>query len=168
MNTDVMTKIEKAHLRTDLTNFKVGDTVEVDNVIREGEKKRIQKFRGLVIAIGGSGTRKMFTVRKISYGIGVEKIFPLNSPNVAAVTVLKYGKTRRSKLYYLRQRIGKLALKVKPGEPAPVIEHAEEAMPEEVEPELATVEPDKTIKPVEGTDSEGDSKDQVTPKETTE
>ncbi len=134
MNTEILNKVEKNYIRKDLPNFKVGDIVEVDVIIREGDKKRIQKFKGLVISISGSGTKKMFTVRKISYGVGVEKIFPLNSTNIAGITVIKNGKGRRSKLYYLRQRVGKLALKVKPGKPAPVIEHEEEAQSEEVEP----------------------------------
>lgn len=127
MNTHLIGKIENANIRKDLANFKVGDTIAVETIIREGDKQRTQTFKGLVISIKGSGTRKMFTVRKISYGVGVEKVFPLNSPNISKIEVLKSGKVRRSKLYYLRERVGKLALKVKPGQPAPVIEHEEES-----------------------------------------
>ncbi len=131
MNTQLIQKIENKHIRTDLPNFKVGDTVTVSTIIREGEKQRIQKFSGLVISIKGSGTRKMFVVRKISYGVGVEKNFPLYSPNIEGITVDKHGSARRAKLYYLRDRVGKLALKVKPGQPAPVIEHADLAQPDD-------------------------------------
>ncbi len=111
----------------------VGDTVEVDTVIRDGDKKRIQKFKGIVISIDGAGISKTFTVRKISYGVGVEKILPLYSPNVKDIKVLKHGNVRRSKLYYLRQRIGKAALYVKPGKPV-----VEDKQIEQVESELTT------------------------------
>jgi len=92
-------------------NITVGDIVEVSTIIKEKGKERIQAFRGIVIAIRGSGTGKMFTVRKISYGIGVEKIFPFYSPAVSKIKIIKEGKVKRSKLYYLRQRVGKKALK---------------------------------------------------------
>jgi large subunit ribosomal protein L19 len=132
MNTSLLTKVEQANSKSKLPNVAVGDTVEVSTIIREGDKQRIQKFKGLVIAIKGSGTKKMFTVRKISYGIGVEKIFPFHSPNVGAIAIIKHGNVRRSKLYYMRDRIGRLAMKVRAGEPVVVVENAnaEEAMPE--------------------------------------
>ena len=132
MNTSLLTKVEQANSKSKLPNFVVGDTVEVSTIIREGDKQRTQKFKGLVIAIKGSGTKKMFTVRKISYGIGVEKIFPIHSPNVGAITIIKHGNVRRSKLYFMRDRVGRSALKVRAGEPVVVVEHAdaEEAMPE--------------------------------------
>lgn len=97
--------------------IEVGDTIVVENIIREGDKKRIQKFEGIIIAINGSGVSKSITVRKISYGVGVEKIFPLHSPNIAKIQVLKHAKVRRSKLYYLRDRIGKAATYLKKGKP---------------------------------------------------
>jgi large subunit ribosomal protein L19 len=93
----------------------IGDTVVVDTVIRDGEKKRIQKFKGIVIAIKGKGLSKTFTVRKISYGIGVEKILPLYSPNVEAIEIIKHAKVRRSKLYFLRDRVGKRATNLRKG-----------------------------------------------------
>ena len=96
-------------------NISVGDTVVVDTVIRDGEKKRIQKFKGIIIAIKGTGISKTFTVRKISYGVGVEKILPLYSPNVAKIEILKHAKVKKSKLYYLRERVGKAATYLKPG-----------------------------------------------------
>jgi large subunit ribosomal protein L19 len=145
MNTGLIAKIEAPFLRKDLPNFKVGDTVEVSTIIREGGRTRSQLFRGLVIAIRGSGTRKLFTVRKISYGIGVEKSFPLLSKNIETITVIKPGKVRRAKLYYLRERVGKLALKVRPGQPAPVIEYGEESqdvLEAEGKVELAEVKSD--------------------------
>ena len=96
-------------------DIKIGDTVEVDTVIRDGDKKRIQKFKGIVIAMKGTGASKTFTVRKISYGVGVEKIFPLYSPNIEAVIIIKRAKVRRSKLYFLRDRIGKAATTLRAG-----------------------------------------------------
>jgi large subunit ribosomal protein L19 len=99
----------------ELPEFNVGDTISVSTIVREGDKKRVQIFKGLVIAIKGSGIRKTFTVRKISNGIGVEKILPFYSPNISKMKVLKKGSVRKSKLYYMRDRIGKKALKVKEG-----------------------------------------------------
>ena len=87
----------------------IGDTVRVDVKIREGERERIQAFEGTVIAKRGSGVAETFTVRRISYGVGVERVFPVHSPNVAGVKVIRNGRVRRSKLYYLRDRVGKAA-----------------------------------------------------------
>ncbi|MEE3928094.1 50S ribosomal protein L19 [Mycoplasmopsis ciconiae] len=101
--------VEKAQLRTDLPQFQTGDNVRVHVRIREGEKERIQVFEGLVISKKESGTRETFTVRKISYGIGVERTFPLNSPLIAHIEVVRSNKTRRNKLYYMRNRSGKSA-----------------------------------------------------------
>ena len=89
--------------------FRSGDTITVAYRIKEGNKERIQQYRGVVIRINGEGTKKRFTVRKISDGIGVERIFPLESPFIDSITVNKYGKVRRAKLYYLRARTGKAA-----------------------------------------------------------
>ena len=87
----------------------IGDTVRVDVKIREGDRERIQAFEGTVIAKRGCGVTETFTVRRISYGVGVERVFPVHSPNVAEVKVIRHGKVRRSKLYYLRDRVGKSA-----------------------------------------------------------
>lgn len=95
--------------RKDIGNFNVGDTVKVYVKVVEGDKERIQPFQGVVIGRKGSGTRETFMVRKISFGIGVEKIFPVCSPNVGKVEVLKRGDVRRAKLYYLRTKKGKAA-----------------------------------------------------------
>ncbi len=114
MDTKLLNKIEKDYIKNDLPTFKVGDTIAVHNIIREGDKSRIQIFKGIVIAIKNSGSRKTFTVRKIaSNSIGVEKIFPLHSPNIKKIDIIKKGKVRRSKLYYMRNRIGKNAMKIK-------------------------------------------------------
>lgn len=93
----------------ELPSFKSGDTITVDYRIKEGNKERIQKYRGVVIRISGHGEKKHFTVRKISEGIGVERIFPMDSPFIEAITVEKRGRVRRAKLYYLRQLRGKKA-----------------------------------------------------------
>ncbi|MBQ3537534.1 MAG: 50S ribosomal protein L19 [Clostridia bacterium] len=89
--------------------IEIGDTVNVSVKIREGEKERIQAFEGTVIARKGSGVAETFTVRRLSYGVGVERVFPIHSPNVAKVTIVRKGKVRRAKLYYLRGRVGKAA-----------------------------------------------------------
>ena len=89
--------------------IKVGDVVKVHVKIREGERERIQVFEGTIIARKGAGVSETFTVRRVSYGVGVERVFPVNSPNVAKVETIRRGKVRRSKLYYLRDRVGKAA-----------------------------------------------------------
>lgn len=102
-------EIEKAYLRTDLPTLETGDKVLVKVRIKEGDKERVQPFEGTIIKIHATGLKGTFTVRKISYGVGVERIFPLHSPALESVAVLSKGKTRRSKLYYLRGRKGKSA-----------------------------------------------------------
>lgn len=101
--------ISKDSLKTELPKFNIGDTVKVSVNIREGERERIQTFEGTVIAKKAGGVSETFTVRRVSYGVGVERVFPINSPNVKNVEVIRRGKTRRSKLYYLRDRVGKAA-----------------------------------------------------------
>lgn len=106
----VIREIEKRYLREDLPDFRPGDTVRVHYRIQEGEEKeRIQVFEGVVIRKRGSGTGATFTVRKISFGIGVERTFPLHSPRIEKIEVVKRGKVRRARLYYLRGRYGKAA-----------------------------------------------------------
>jgi large subunit ribosomal protein L19 len=100
-------EVEQKYLRADPLNFEVGDTVDVHCRILEGTKERIQIFTGIVIARRGSGTREMFTVRRIVAGEGVERIFPVNSPKIAKLEVVRHGQVRRAKLYYLRKRSGK-------------------------------------------------------------
>ena len=106
---NVIDKIEKMQCRQDIPAFSVGDTVKVYNKIVEGDNERIQLFSGVVIARKGSGIREMFTVRRVSFGIGVEKIFPLHSPRIDKIVVDRKGRVRRAKLYYLRDKIGKSA-----------------------------------------------------------
>jgi large subunit ribosomal protein L19 len=101
--------IERQYLRQNTPEFRPGDTVRIQVRVVEGDKERLQAFQGVVIARKGSGTREMFTVRKISGGIGVERIFPLNAPVVDRIEVLRRGKVRRAKLYYLRNLRGKAA-----------------------------------------------------------
>jgi len=101
--------VEREQLRTDLQDFRVGDTVKVHVKIVEGEKERVQPFEGVVIRKKGGGIRSTFTVRKISYGIGVERVFPLHSPRIDRIDVISRGKVRRAKLFYLRNLKGKAA-----------------------------------------------------------
>ena len=106
---DALKIISQASLREEVPQFNIGDTVRVDVNIREGERERIQQFEGTVIARKGSGISETFTVRRVSYGVGVARVFPLHSPNVKAVKVVRRGRVRRAKLYYLRNRVGKAA-----------------------------------------------------------
>lgn len=101
--------IEAASMKAELPKFAIGDTVRVHVNIREGERERIQMFEGTVIAQKGAGIAETFTVRRVAYGVGVERVFPIHSPNVQGVDVIRRGKARRSKLYYLRDRVGKSA-----------------------------------------------------------
>lgn len=110
---NIINKIEDEQLKTEITPFKVGDTVKVHNRVVEGGKERIQIFQGIVIAKRGSGVNAAFTVRKISYGEGVERSFPLHTPRIAKVEIVNNGRVRRAKLNYLRDRIGKEAVTVK-------------------------------------------------------
>ncbi len=104
---NIIEALEKEHMRADIPDFKPGDTVRVHARIREGEKERIQVFKGVVIRKRKGMTGATFTVRKVSYGVGVEKIFPLHSPLVDKVEIVSRGKVRRGRLYYLRNRRGK-------------------------------------------------------------
>jgi ribosomal protein L19, bacterial type len=106
---DIIRNIEAAQIRTDLTEFRVGDTVKVHAKIKEGNRERIQVFEGIVLKKQGGSNRATFTVRKNSNGIGVEKTWPLHSPNLDKIEVVRRGKVRRAKLTYLRGRIGKAA-----------------------------------------------------------
>ena len=102
--------IAQGSMKEETPKFQIGDTVKVAVKIREGSRERIQMFEGTVIAIKGSGISKTFTVRRLSYGVGIERVFPLHSPNVESVQVIRSGKVRRAKLYYLRDRVGKAAM----------------------------------------------------------
>ncbi len=109
----VLSDIERDYLRTDIPEFRAGDTVVVKVKIKEGARERVQAFEGVVLRRRGGGTRSTFTVRKVSYGIGVERIFPLHSPIIESITVKTRGKVRQARLYYLRELRGKAA-RIKP------------------------------------------------------
>tara|TARA_Y100000758_G_scaffold114081_1_gene79916 strand:+ start:563 stop:931 length:369 start_codon:yes stop_codon:yes gene_type:complete len=113
MNQELLNKVESTQLRKESLEFNVGDSVKVHTKVVEGEKERIQVFAGLVIGRRGHGMNETFTVRRISYGEGVERVFPVHSPRIDKVVVERQGKVRRAKLTYLRERIGKKALAVK-------------------------------------------------------
>ena len=106
---DKISAFVSEQLKTELPKFEIGDTVVVHNKIVEGTRERIQLFEGTVIAKRNGGISETFTVRRIAYGVGVEKTFPLHSPKVAKVEVIRHGKVRRAKLYYVRDRVGKAA-----------------------------------------------------------
>jgi large subunit ribosomal protein L19 len=115
MKQELLKQLEAKFIKK-LPKFDIGDTIAVSTIIREGDKTRVQIFRGIIIAIKGAGISKTFTIRKISTaGVGVEKIIPFNSPNISKVVVIKKGTVRKSKLYYMRKRIGKRALKITEG-----------------------------------------------------
>ena len=106
---EIIRELEKEQLRTDLPELQVGDTVRVYVKVIEGTRERLQNFEGIVIKIQGGGVRKSFTVRRISYGIGVERTFPVHSPKIDKIEVTRKGDVRRAKLYYLRDKVGKAA-----------------------------------------------------------
>lgn len=107
--TEIIRNIEAAQLKEEVTEFHVGDTVRVYGKIVEGNRERVQMFEGVVLKRQGTSSRETFTVRKISNGVGVEKTWPVHSPNVEKIEVVRRGKVRRAKLYYLRDRVGKRA-----------------------------------------------------------
>lgn len=108
---NLVDKVSAKQLRSDIPEFRVGDTVRVDVKIIEGKKERIQAFEGIVIARKGGGVSETFTVRKVSYGVGVNRVFPIHSPKIAKITVIKKGKVRRAKLNFLKTRVGGYRIK---------------------------------------------------------
>jgi large subunit ribosomal protein L19 len=106
---DIIKMLEDEQLRNDIPGFNVGDTVQVHYKVVEGSRERVQVYEGTVIKIQGGGARKTFTVRRLSYGVGVERTFPIHSPRIEKLVVTRKGKVRRAKLYYLRDRQGKAA-----------------------------------------------------------
>ena len=106
---DILRSIENEQMRTDLPKLEVGDFIKIHAKIVEGTRERIQVFEGTVIGLKGSGLKETFTVRRVSYGVGVERIFPVNSPRIDHIEVVRKGVVRRAKLYYLRDRVGKAA-----------------------------------------------------------
>ena len=106
---NVIESITQEQIRTDLPKLLIGDTVKIHVKIKEGTRERIQLFEGTVISKKHGGINETFTVRRVSYGVGVERTFPVNSPKIAKIEVIRHGKVRRAKLYYLRDRVGKAA-----------------------------------------------------------
>ena len=106
---DALKLIAQDSMKQEVPQIEIGDTIKVDVNIREGDRERIQVFEGTVIARKGSGISETFTVRRVSYGVGVERVFPIHSPNVKAVSIVRKGRVRRAKLYFLRDRVGKAA-----------------------------------------------------------
>jgi len=139
--------------------IKIGDTVKLHMKIAEGEKERVQIFEGIVIALKGKGLDKTITVRKLSYGIGVERVVPLGSPTLEKLEVIKRGKVRRSKLYYMRERIGRLAMKIRGSEQVYFTD--EDVKPDEVVEEVSekikSESVDADVK--EGIDNKKDTKE---------
>ena len=148
----VIQSLEQRQLRSDLPPFKAGDSVRVHFQVIEGQRRRVQVFEGIVIKRQGAGVRETFTVRKQSFGVGVERTFPLHSPKIERIEVVAIGDVSRAKLYYLRQKVGKRArVRAKRGVALPVVESApsESDMPpegEEREPEAAE-EPETAEEP---------------------
>lgn len=106
---DVIKALTEDQIRTDLPELEIGSTVKVHVKVKEGNRERIQVFEGTIIKVQNGGIQKTFTVRRISYGIGVERTFPVNSPKIAKIEVVRLGKVRRARLFYLRDRVGKAA-----------------------------------------------------------
>lgn len=134
-------RIQRSLMKKTLPSFEIGDTVRVHVKVVEGDKERIQVFEGVVIARKGGRNQETFTVRKVSYGVGVERIFPINSPAVTRVDVVRQGKVRRAKLYYLREKKGKEARigerEFSPDKGQPAAARASESAPAKVESEEA-------------------------------
>ncbi|MBN2380900.1 50S ribosomal protein L19 [candidate division WOR-3 bacterium] len=152
-----LVEIEKQELRSDLTQFGPGDTVKVFFRIHEGKKEKVQAFQGICIKMKGSGSNRSFTLRKISQGVGIERIFPLHSPVIDKIEVVRYGKVRRAKLYYLREKVGKkrqvkeriLSKKEKAAKKTTKVEDRETKQAAEVpaeEPQLETPSDEPAIK----------------------
>ena len=106
---DVLKAITQEQIRTDLPKLEIGDTIKVFVKVKEGNRERVQMFEGTVIKKNHGGIQETFTVRRVSYGVGVERTFPVNSPKIDHIEVVRHGKVRRAKLYYLRDRVGKAA-----------------------------------------------------------
>ena len=106
---DVLSSVVQDYLKTDIPAFNVGDTVKVHVKIKEGNRERLQMFEGTIIKKNHGGIQETFTVRRVSYGVGVERTFPTNSPKIDHIDVVRHGRVRRAKLYYLRDRVGKAA-----------------------------------------------------------
>ena len=156
---NVIETLERRQLRSDRPQFKAGDTVRVHFRVIEGQRSRIQVFEGIVIKRQGSGARETFTVRKHSFGVGVERTFPLHSPKVERIEVMQIGDVNRAKLYYLREKVGKKA-RVRAKQRGPVVsspsaaEPAEEAPAEDAAESEEAAEPEASAEPEQPEESE--------------
>ena len=147
-------EIEKEYMKKRVRHFHVGDTIKVHLRVKEGERERVQVFEGTVIAMKGGSINESFTVRKISYGVGVERVFPLHSPLIKKIDIKRKGDVRRAKLYYLRERVGKgIVVKEKFGVPG---EDSEQPKPEETKVEQPKAEETKA----ENTEQKAENTDQ--------
>jgi large subunit ribosomal protein L19 len=135
---DIIQSIENEQIRNDLDHFDIGDYVRVHLKIKEGSRERVQVFEGTVIARQGKSVKESFTVRRVSYGVGVERVIPVHSPNIHRIEVVRKGKVRRAKLYYLRDRVGKAA-KVRTKLQSKAKKNKAAGLLDAVEPELDTV-----------------------------
>lgn len=135
---DKIKLVTAAQMRTDLPTFHVGDTISVYVKVIEGDKERIQQFKGIVMGFSGKGISRTFRVRKISNGVGVERIFPLHSPKIAKIEIIKEGSVRRAKLYYLRKLTGKSATKIKEKKKKALVNMIEEKSERPVSEEPST------------------------------
>jgi large subunit ribosomal protein L19 len=153
---DVIEQLERAQLRGGLPQFKAGDTVRVHFRVIEGQRSRIQVFEGIVIKRQGAGARETFTVRKQSFGVGVERTFPLHSPKIDKIELVAVGDVNRAKLYYLRGKVGKKARvrEKRYGAGAPVAAVAAEKSEPETDEALTATEPEDAPEPVAAADSE--------------
>ncbi|ANW99338.1 50S ribosomal protein L19 [Thermoclostridium stercorarium subsp. thermolacticum DSM 2910] len=106
---DIIRELEKEYMKKDVPDVRVGDFVKVSVKVKEGSRERLQAFEGTIIGIHGSGISRAIVVRRVSFGIGVERVFPIHSPNVESIEIIRRGRVRRAKLYYLRERVGKAA-----------------------------------------------------------
>lgn len=164
MNTDILKKVEEGQYKK-RPDVKVGDTVKLHLKIKEGEKERTQIFEGVVIAKKGSGLSSTITVRKISYGVGVEKIVPLHSPMLEKIEVVKRGTVRKSKLYYLRKRVGRRALKVENLKDVYMTDEEDVVVPETGEVEVMEEEVVEEEKPEEKEEAKEEKKEEKEIKE---
>lgn len=146
---NLLKKVEDKFMNKRVPVIRPGQTVEVDTIIRDGDKKRIQKFKGLVIAVKNKGVRQNFIVRKVSKGVGVEKTFPLYSTNIDGIKVIKEEPVRRAKLYFMRDRVGKNAIRVKKGK-ANFVNQDDVEMYDAAEEDIVdtTIVPDEVATPV--------------------
>ncbi len=159
----IIEELERAQLRDGIPQFKAGDTVRVHFQVIEGERRRVQVFEGVVIKRQGAGVRETFTVRKQSFGVGVERTFPVHSPKIEKIEVGAVGDVNRAKLYYLRGRVGKKARirEIRQDRVKDAVAEAPAAEPEETEPEVEEVEPEAVDEQTAEVEADGEVETEV-------